>query len=141
MPFLKDHQFRSPEDDADEKLIEDVKSSGFHIIEISEDGGLENLEYAFTVGCYYSYGIPEIVLFGMKYEMARSLMWNYVDWAKNGMEVASGMVTDQLANIPLKFRKVDISWHRELLGYGIWFYRDLAQPFPCMQLTWPDPAG
>jgi len=141
MPFLHDFKLREPEDATDIKLLDDIQNFGFHIVGIAEDGDLAKLEYAFTVGCYYSFGIPEVVLHGMKFESSHALIHNFVRWAKEAKSISDYMIVPDIANIPLLLRPVDITWYQPLLGYGIWFYRELEKPFPCMQLAWPDPNG
>lgn len=141
MPFLESFKVREPEDALDVKLLSDISNVGYQIVGISADGDMEKLEYAFTVGCYFSFGIPEVVLHGMRWASARSLIAAYVDWGKTRPVAPSPCITEDLANFPLLLREVDLSWYRPLLGYGIWFYRDLGFPFPCLQIAWPDQNG
>ena len=39
------------------------------------------------------------------------------------------------------FVPISISQYKEYLGYAIWFYRSLKEPFPALQLVWPDKSG
>jgi hypothetical protein len=141
VPYLEKYEIRKAEDQFDEKLIDDVKKYGFHIIGIASDGDLNKIEYSFTVGCFYSFGIPEVIIHGMRFETAKTLTWNYVDWAKTKEYIKNMEISNEIANIPIRLRYVDFSWYKKLLGYGIWFYYLLPKPFPCLQLNWPDPKG
>jgi hypothetical protein len=141
MAFLVDHPIRVPKDPADRRVTNDIRKSGFHIVGISEDGDPGRMEYAFTVGCYYSFGIPEVVLHGLDWQTAKEILWDYVKWARKHGPVAAGTLAPDLAEQPLLLRKVDPSWYGPLLGYALWFYEGLDHPFPCLQLAWPDPEG
>ena len=141
MVYLKNFRLRRIDDDFDTKVIDDVTSHGFHIIGISENGDFDSAEYGFTVGCYYSFGIPEAVLHGMRYQPMKNLLWSYVSWARNHLPIQSPMITDDLANLPIMLRTVHPTWHGPLLGYANWFYKDLGSVYPCVQVAWPDEEG
>ena len=53
-----------------------------------------------------------------------------------------GDSTDDLAQgFTCSFMPIAIEHYQQYLGYAIWFYRSLKQPFPALQLVWPDKQG
>lgn len=130
---------RTPEDDSDRKLLADIETHGWHMVVIAGEEGCP--EYVFTVGLFYTYGHPEIVLMGLPREAMYQLLQGMVQEIGQGKKFADGEVNAGLASFPIAFRSVEISRYPEYLGYGIWFYHSLPAPFPALQFVWPDREG
>ena len=138
--MLADFQMPVAEDDHDRKLLSDVAQYGWHIPYILADETCPG--YAFSVVFYLKFGHPEVLVMGLSQPIAHQFI-NLV-----GGHLMTGRVfqprerTDDLAQgFPCSFIPIAIEHYREFLGYNGWFYRSLKQPFPALQLVWPDKQG
>ncbi|HEX5220498.1 MAG TPA: DUF4262 domain-containing protein [Verrucomicrobiae bacterium] len=138
--MLQGFKLPTATDDSDRKLLSDIAQYGWHVLKILGDES--GPEYCFSVGFYYSYGHPEILVMGLSTEVGHQL----INLA--GAQIASGKVFragDRVEGLVkgfvCDFITIDISQYKEYLGYGVWFYRQLKQPFPALQLVWPDKQG
>ena len=132
--------WREAEDDSDRKLLDDVHQFRWHVVGVHSDQTCP--VYSFSVGLYFTLQHPEVVVMGLPHKVAQETI-NHV-----GLLIKSGsrFVADQrydniLDGFDVVFRPVSLKRYRDYLGYGIWFYRSLPQPFPALQLVWPDKAG
>ena len=138
--MLSDFQPPVAADDNDRKLLSDVETVGWHVVKIMGDES--GPAYCFSVGLYYTFGHPEILIMGLSHPVAHE----FINLAAT--QIASGKVfqaserTDDLAEgFPCTFIPVPVAHYEEYLGYAIWFYRKVKQPFPTLQLVWPDKQG
>ncbi|MDO8331358.1 MAG: DUF4262 domain-containing protein [Fluviicoccus sp.] len=130
----------APEDPHDEKLLADVEQYGLHILGIfAEDN---EPEYAFSVGLYYRYRHPEILLIGLNSNTAKDLINDVAALIQEGATFQPGNIYDEIIRgYPVTFIAVDFAHYREYLGYANWFYRSLPAPYPALQMVWPDKEG
>lgn len=129
-----------PEDRYDEKLLLDIEEVGWGIIGIPAED--DNPGFAFTAGLYYSYGHPEIILFGINYETSKLILNQIGFKIKNGSQYESNKYYDELfENYQAYFHYVDEEHYKEHLGQAGWLYKNMDKIFPCLQLVWPDRSG
>ncbi|MGD9221947.1 MAG: DUF4262 domain-containing protein, partial [Desulfobacteraceae bacterium] len=57
-------------------------------------------EYAFTVGLYYTYNHPEILIMGIKHEVCIEFFHLIVNKIKNGSKFIDGVVDRELSSYP-----------------------------------------
>lgn len=136
---MKNFNFPMIEDQYDQKLISDVNNTGFHIIGIEKDDG--GPEYAFTVGLYYTYKHPEILIMGINNKVCFEFFHLIADRIKNGTNFIDGKVDKELASFPIHFKSIKLDFYKEYFGYAAWFYQSLPEPFPAVQFIWPDRNG
>lgn len=136
-----DTEFALPaaEDDSDRKLLSDIEEHGWHVVFVAEEPGTPR--FAFTVGLYYRYAHPEILVMGLKQPTAHSLLHAMVARIQGGEKFEAGTLVTDISSFPLALVPVHAGHFGEYLGYGIWFYRSLKAPFPALQLVWPDRSG
>ena len=138
--MLADFQIPVAEDDSDRKLVSDVNSVGWHVVGIHEDES--GPAYCFSVGLYYTFNHPEIVVMGLPHSVAHKLINLAAGYIASGRVFRPHDRTDDLAeSFTCSFVSVAVEHYKEYLGYGLWFYRTLKQPFPAVQLVWPDKQG
>ena len=130
---------RTAEDDSDRKLLSDVATHGWHVVMI--EGDEEGPGYLFTVGLYYNYEHPELLIMGLPRDVSYQLLHEAVGQIQKGKKYSAESDDTELASFPLAFRSVDIGQYRPYLGYGIWFYENCPTPFPALQMVWPDKEG
>jgi hypothetical protein len=138
--MLPDFLMRVAEDDKDRKLLSDVQQHGWHVLHIPADES--GPCFSFSVGFYLKFGHPEVLIMGLAQPVAHELI-NLV-----GGHLTTGrvyrpreLVGDLVEGFPCSFVSILPEHYREYLGYGMWFYRSLKQPFPALQLVWPDKQG
>ena len=138
--MLADFQMPVAEDDSDRKLLSDIAQYGWHVLHIFADES--GPCFSFSVGFYLKFGHPEILVMGLPQPVAHELI-NLI-----GSHLAEGRVFrprerfDGLAEgFACSFVSIAVEHYRNYLGYGVWFYRSLKQPFPALQLVWPDKQG
>jgi len=79
---------------------------------------------------------------GLEQTVAHRLINLVGTYAARGREFRPGERTEDLAQgFACSFVPILVDHYEEHLGYAIWFYRSLKQPFPAIQIVWPDKEG
>ena len=125
--------------ESEQRLIADIQQYGWHFIEIPEDD--IGPGYLFTVGLYYSYSHPEILLMGLDSEISRAFLQSIAGGIKTGAKYLDGSMDSDLASFPIAFKGIALSRYHDYLGYANWLYRAAPNGFPAVQFIWPDKAG
>jgi hypothetical protein len=126
--------------DADRRLIENVARHGTHVVKIVSSRPTSTPDWAFTIGLHQNFAHPEVVVFGLRPELAHNLLNDVRDLVGEGHRFEQGCVTDLvLGDLPCAFREVRPGWHPPYLGTMRWFYR--GRPVPVVQMFWPDREG
>lgn len=134
-PTTDETQWPSPEDDGDRRLLEDVRTVGWHVIGIEADE--EGPALAYTVGLQHSFGHPELVMFGLPIDTLFGALNALGDAIKDGGRFQAEEETDQaLGGYLVLFETVAPAHYREYLGYARWFYQ--GDHFAALQCVWPD---
>ena len=123
--------------DGDRKLMSDVTGYGWHNVGITPRPGQPS--WVFSVGVWHTLRFPEVAMFGL--QMTDMGMWiNAIgEQVRAGRPPEPGVpVVGVIEGFPVELRPVHQSWYRDLLGYGMWFYRAW---FPVLQIVWPDRNG
>lgn len=117
------------------KLIDDVEAYGCHILQIREENGHPG--WSFTVGLYDTLGCPELIVIGLKPELAQSVLNECANRLQSGTRFEDGnRANELLANVECEFKKIESKWIRQTMGYAVWFYGD--DDFPVLQCVYPD---
>jgi hypothetical protein len=137
-PRQWDGNWPEPEDDSDRKLLEDVRTVGWHLIGIEADE--EGPAFVYSIGLTATYGHPELIMFGLPVETLFQVLNTLGGAIHAGARFGDGEETDQaLDGYSLLFRQVELCHFREYLGYARWFYR--GDRFDALQCVWPDSKG
>ncbi|GBD48028.1 DUF4262 domain-containing protein [Methylopila sp. Yamaguchi] len=115
-----------------------VREHGWFRTQVLADG--EAPGFSFSTGFWLSVNQPEILIFGMRSDVAHDVLWDLFRRAGQGETLPVGRHTDQVfANVPACLFPIDRRRYAEYLGWSRWFY--CGDDFPCLQLVWPDPSG
>lgn len=137
---LPDFKLPTAGDDHDAKLLTDIERVGWHVVHINSDEG--GPAFTFSVGFYYTFQQPEILIMGLRHDVALSLLNIAVVQMAGGKTFKPfERVSSFAETYDCAFAPIEIEQYRDYLGYAIWFYRGLPQPFPALQLVWPDKQG
>lgn len=139
MPMLSPFTLPTPEDEADQRLLANINQFGWHVMGIDEDDDYPG--FAFSIGFYYQYQHPEILLMGLPNQLAHTILASIQEMLEAGGRIEPWSAVDEVANFALTAVPVHFDHYRAHLGYAMWFYQSLDAPFPALQLVWPDKAG
>ena len=93
--------------------------------------------FTYTTGFWVTLGQPEVIMFGMKSDIAHDVMWDIFRHLKAGKTLPVRTRTDDVfGNLQACLFPMDKAHYAEHLGWSKWFYAGDA--FPCLQLVWPD---
>jgi Domain of unknown function (DUF4262) len=129
-----DAWWRYPDIDPDEKaVLADIDACGWHGRWVREDE--TGPQFSYSIGFRHTLGAPEVIVVGMRSEIAHSLLWEAYRRARRGEAVAPGRFYDSfLDGHPVTFVEVSDDARREYLGFAHWYYKS---DFPALQLVWP----
>ncbi|MEV0716167.1 DUF4262 domain-containing protein [Asanoa sp. NPDC050611] len=99
-----------------------------------------SFDFAYTVGLWHSFQLPELVMFGLAGEDMQVWLNTAVDRLREiGWPAAETPFTGVIEGHPTMLRPVDESWRDALFGTAYRFYGGWS--VPVWQLVWPDAAG
>jgi Domain of unknown function (DUF4262) len=129
-----------PEGEADEAVFRNIRKHGCHIVGISGDE--QGPGYAFSIGLFANYGHAEIVIFGLRPDIAATIINDVRDHVAAGHTFVDGDISDDILDgYKVCFWNVPLEAYGSYLGTAVWFYAKSPRPFPCLQLIWPDRNG
>jgi len=131
-------KFPTPRDDSDERVLENVRRHGCHIIHVGADD--KGPGWSYSIGLFHSFAQPEVMLFGLPWSTAEGII-NGLSARMNAKQSFAHGDSDSevLESHNVKFVSVSRDHYRAHLGYAIWFYGGVD--FPTLQVVWPDNHG
>ncbi|MGF6888572.1 hypothetical protein ABIA39_007907 [Nocardia sp. GAS34] len=124
---------------ADQRVVDNVGMRGWGVIGIpaSDADG----PWAFTVGLWHSYRVPEVAMFGMSPEKAMAMLNLVGDQVVDGARLEAGQRLDNVLtdDYQVTLRPIAESWRRPFFGTAIRYYRATPE-WPVLQCVWPDRA-
>jgi hypothetical protein len=78
---------------------------------------------------------------GLPHEVAHKLLASVQDTIHQSGSIQPWSAVEEIASFPLMAVPIHFNHYREHLGYAMWFYKSLSEPFLAIQLVWPDKAG
>ena len=135
MPHLSD----DPKERAGEdKCLADIAQYGLHVMKVMGDH--EWPEFTYSVGLYHTFGLPEIIILGLRGDLAHAVLNELADRARRGERYQVGdMLDGLLEGFAVTLRPVRDEHIEPHFGWARWFYD--GQPFPALQLVWPTTSG
>jgi len=125
-------------DKAEQKIVDDVKRYGVHIMQVFGDE--EFPEFSYTIGLYESYKHPEVIIIGLKNDLSKVLLNNVNYDIKNGKEYLPGQFYNGvLDDFPCYFGTASPTNQDFPTGFANWYYKD--KDFPLLQCVCPTVKG
>jgi len=125
-------------DDAERKVLADVKKHGWHCLNIFEEDGQP--PWTFSIGFHKTWDFPELIVIGLKRDVAHATLNIVATQLAEGRRLDLAADNDDLFNeIPCCFVEVPKSAYREYVGTARWFYG--GNDFPLYQIVWPSKDG
>ena len=124
----------SAEDTTEQKLLDDIRRYGWHCAHVlADDGGTS---FSFSVGLFQTYRHPELVIFGLRSEVAHRVLNVAVAAAQAGRPFDLAEPTAELVEgYPCVFVRVPDREYKRHFGLGIWYY--MGNAFPVYQAVYP----
>ncbi|MEV6637657.1 DUF4262 domain-containing protein [Actinoplanes sp. NPDC051470] len=99
-----------------------------------------DVEFAYTVGLWHSFRLPEIAMFGLDGDAMQSWLNRCADIVRTAGWPAEGVpFPGVIDEVEVQLRPIDESWREAFFGTARQFYRGRA--VPVWQLVWPDETG
>jgi len=125
-------------DDRDQKALNDIDEYGCHVLNVFE--GEEAPSFTYSIGINKKQNRPDVVILGLKTEIAHAMVNNYKDRLLSGEVFEAGkLYADFLANFDVTFVKVAKKHYKEYFGWGLWLHD--GSDFEMMQMVWPTTDG
>lgn len=124
-------------DDSDRCLLSNVEEYGWHVVFIPEEDGTPG--WAFSVGLYWSYLAPEVVVFGLNQELSHRLINTIGEWTRSGERMVEDAMRSKMPNSSISLRALQ---EFDSVGYTIGPHHKpvLALPVERFALrSWRDP--
>lgn len=113
-----------------------MRAYGWHVVWVFN----AEPEFAYTIGLHHTFVHPEIIVFGLRREVAHGVLNAVGKDVRAGRRFASGIVSDEIiAGYEVDFRPVPKTAYEAHLGWAIWYYD--GADFPALQLVYPDRDG
>lgn len=125
-------------DERDQKALNDIEEFGCHVLNVME--GEDEPSFTYTIGINKKQSKPDVVIFGLKTDLAHSMANNYKSRLLQGEIFLPGkFYADFLGDFDVCFVKVAKKYFEEYFGWGLWFYD--GDDFEVLQMVWPTTDG
>jgi hypothetical protein len=125
-------------DDGDEKTRRDIEKYGCTVIHVMEEGDLP--PFAYSVGITEQTGEPEVLVIGLKRELAHSVVNTYNRRVRDGERFESGkLYSGFIGGFDVLAEEVPRREYGEYFGHCLALYR--GPNFRVLQLIYPTTTG
>jgi len=129
---------RVAKDESEQKVLDDIREFGQHVLAVAEDD--EGPGFVYSIGLFENYAHPEIIIIGLRQELAHLLINNIAFDIKEGKtftpgEFHEGVLDDFLCY----FAAVHPEHYRDFVGWARWYYG--GDDFPLVQCIYPTTNG
>lgn len=125
-------------DKGEEKALKDIEEYGCHILHVMVED--EYPQFSYSIGIQKSTGQPELIVTGLKQDLAHWIINEYNNRIKAGevfspVEFYDGFVGD----FDVTFKEVEEKHYQEYFGWASWLYK--GNNFKVLQLIYPSTSG
>jgi uncharacterized protein DUF4262 len=125
-------------DDAERKVLADVKKYGWHSLNILEEDGQPT--WTFSIGFQKTWNFPDLIIVGLKSDVAHSTLNIVARLLAEGRSLDLAAISDELfEGVSCCFVEVPKTSFREFVGTACWFYG--GTDFSLYQIVWPSRDG
>ncbi|HEX4386530.1 MAG TPA: DUF4262 domain-containing protein [Myxococcales bacterium] len=119
---------------SERKMLTDVDAFGWHFVNVMESA--EEGPFSYTIGLWRTWQHPEIIITGLRTEVAPLLLRNVVEKVQKGWRASqTERDPDILEGFDCGYAAVPPS-KRNKAGFAHWYYGICG--FELVQLLWPD---
>jgi hypothetical protein len=125
-------------DKGEEKALKDIGEYGCHILHVMEDG--DHPRFSYSIGIEKTSRQPEIIVTGLKQELAHWIINEYNSRIKKGeIFMPDKFYEGFLDGFKVTFKKVQKTYYDEYFGWAKWLYG--GDGFSAVQLIYPSTSG
>lgn len=124
---------------AERKALADIEEFGLHIIHVREEGKLPPFSYSIGIG--KSLGMPELIVIGLRHEVAHAAINECYRQMQAGAAIAPGARLKDLlgGGFECVTSEVPPERFRDYMGWARWLYG--GDDFRAWQIVYPNTAG
>ena len=124
---------------ADAKALADIEKYGLHVVSVMEDD--EHAPFTYSIGIEQSLGMPELIVIGLKSNVAHSAINECYRQMKEGVAIAPGARVAGLLGGGFECLIGEASFEKvsDYMHWARWLYK--GQPFRAYQIIWPSTTG
>lgn len=123
---------------SDKKLLSDINTHGWHVLKIMGDDNGPG--FCYSVGLFKTFKHPEILIIGLKLDLAHTLINNIGEDIRTGKNFLSGQFyKDILDGYECLMLDVNKDYYDQYFGYAKWYYKN--NDFPVLQCIYPTVKG
>ena len=124
--------------EGDKQVLQNIEEYGWHVVKIMEDD--EGPGFCFSIGLFKTFNHPEILIVGLKLDLAHILINNIGESIRNGKRYDTTAPHDDILDgFNCYMVDVEVRHYREYLGYATWYYE--GSNFPTLQCVYPTVKG
>ncbi|MFE3957735.1 DUF4262 domain-containing protein [Nocardia sp. NPDC059091] len=117
-------------------MVDNIGEHGWGVLAIP--GTDTTGPWAFTVGLWHTYRVPEVAIFGIPPQNAMAILNLIGDQVAAGTQLhVDQWIDDVLPDYRMRLRPIAEPWRRPLFGTAIRYYRATPE-WPVLQCVWPD---
>lgn len=123
----------------DQKALADIATYGLHIINVKEE--LELPPFSYSIGIEKSLGMPELIVIGLRHEVAQAVINECYRQMKLGTAIRPGVAVSDLLGGDFKclIGEVSSTYYKDYMGWAIWLHEGTG--FRTYQIIFPSTAG
>lgn len=131
------HECGGPE--ADAKALADIEKYGLHVISVREEDGYP--PFAYSIGIEQSLGMPELIVIGLKSNVACSAINEcYRQMKEHGEPTPGARVAGLLGgDFECIIGEASSEQIADYMHWASWLYK--GRPFRAYQIIWPNTSG
>lgn len=124
--------------DLDRKVLENIDEFGCSVMHVAAEGELA--PFCYSIGIQRTSAAPEVIVIGLKYELAHHVVNEYNRRVRAGERFeAGGRYEDFLGGFAVEAVSVQQAAYKEYFGYNLWLYK--GPNFEAVQLVYPNTSG
>lgn len=116
--------------------LDNVERFGWEAMLINS--GEQRTSFAYTVGLQDTQKFPELIVVGLKSNVAHAALRYAVDAMKEGADLTKGRFKYIVGGVEVEFRPVSQKWFRHVMCRADWYYGYSEVEIPTLQLIYPD---
>jgi hypothetical protein len=123
----------------DERVMANIEAHGLHILNVAEEGDLPPFSY--SVGIGQSLGQPELIVIGLKADVAQATINECYRQMQSGAAIRPGARVPGLlgGGFECAIGEVSTVHYDEYMGWALWLNK--GPNFRAWQIIFPDTAG
>jgi hypothetical protein len=125
--------------EADARALANIEKYGLHVISVMEDD--EHAPFSYSIGIEQSLGMPELIIIGLKSDVAHSAINECYRQMKEGGTIVPGTRVAGLlgGGFECLVGAASPGQVAEYMHWAKWLYKD--RPFRACQIIWPSTTG